>query len=265
MLLRIVAIAALFVPPFQAPTPAKPATAAETLPDAREIVNKHIKALGGREAILAHKSMRAVGTLSVPASGIEGPLEMIQAAEPNRMMLKTSVPGIGEILEGFDGSHAWSVNPMTGAMLKVGKELTQTKFDADFYKELYDPKNYTLKTVEKTTCPAGDSTPAGNAGIGRPCYKVAVSRIDGVEDTDFYDVETGLRAGSIATRESPMGQMTMTSVETGYKKFGNLMQATIITQTVMGVTQKITLTSVEYDTVKPGDFELPPSIKALIK
>jgi hypothetical protein len=62
-----------------------------------------------------------------------------------------------------------------------------------------------------------------------------------------------------------MGQMTMTSVETGYKKFGNMMQATIITQTVMGVQQKITLTSVEYDTVKPEAFEPPPSIKALIK
>ena len=253
MLLRIVAMAALMFAPQQATAPAKPAPAAETLPDAREIVNKHIKAIGGREAILAHKSMRAVGTLSVPASGIEGPLEMIQAAEPNRMMLKTSVQGIGEILEGFDGSHAWSVNPMTGAMLKVGKELTQTKFDADFYKELYDPKNYTLKTLEKTTFE------------GRPCYKVSVTRIDGVEDTDFYDVETGLRAGSIATRESPMGQMTMTSVESGYKKFGNMMQATIITQTVMGVQQKITLTSIEYDTVKPEAFDLPASIKALIK
>ena len=197
--------------------------------------------------------MRALGTLSVPQSGISGPIEMVQAAEPNRMLLKTSVPGIGDILEGFDGSHAWSVSPMTGPMLKVGKELTQTKFDADFYKELYDPKNYTLKTVEKTVFE------------GRPCYKIAVSRIDGVEDTDFYDVETGLRAGSIATRESPMGQMTMTSVEGGYKKFGNLMQATNITQTVMGVQQMITLTSVEYDKVKPEDFDPPQSIKALIK
>jgi hypothetical protein len=253
MLLRIVAVAALLFAPLQAPAPAKPAPAAETLPDAREIVNKHIKALGGREAILSHKSMRALGTLSVPQSGISGPIEMVQAAEPNRMLLKTSVPGIGDILEGFDGSHAWSVSPMTGPMLKVGKELTQTKFDADFYKELYDPKNYTLKTVEKTVFE------------GRPCYKIAVSRIDGVEDTDFYDVETGLRAGSIATRESPMGQMTMTAVEGGYKKFGNLMQATNITQTVMGVQQTITLTSVEYDKVKPEDLEPPPSIKALIK
>src|SRR3954467_13600371 len=107
---------------------------------------------------------------------------------------------------------------MTGPILKVGKELTQTKFDVDFYKELYDPKNYTLKTVEKTTFD------------GRPCYKVSVSRVDGIEDTDYFDVATGLRAGSVNTRESPMGQMTMTSVEGGYKKFGNLLQATTVSQ-----------------------------------
>jgi hypothetical protein len=178
---------------------------------------------------------------------------MIQAADPNRMILKTTVPGIGDIMEGFDGSHAWSVSPMTGPMLKIGKELTQTKFDADFYKELYDPKDYTLKTVEKTVFE------------GRPCYKILVSRIDGVQDTEFYDVETGLRAGSIVTRESPMGQMTMTSVESGYKKFGNLTHPTTVTQTVMGVQQTITLTSIEYDKVDPKDLAPPDSIKALIK
>ena len=40
-----------------------------TLPDAREIIDRHIKAIGGREAILAHKSMHATGTLSVPGAG----------------------------------------------------------------------------------------------------------------------------------------------------------------------------------------------------
>jgi hypothetical protein len=78
-------------------------------------------------------------------------------------------------------------------------------------------------------------------------------------------VATGLRAGSINTRESPMGQMTMTSVEAGYKKFGNLMQATTVTQTVMGVVQTITLTSVDYDKAEPASFEPPAAIKALIR
>jgi hypothetical protein len=254
MFSRFVAVAALLFAPVYAQAPAKPEAPAAALPDAREIINRHIQAVGGRDAILAHKSMHSMGTLAVPASGISGPIEMYGATGPDRVVVKTSVAGIGEILEGYDGSHAWSVSPMTGPMLKVGKELQQTKLDADFYTELRDPKKYvSVKTVEKATFD------------GRPCYKVSLNRIDGVEDFDFYDVATGLRAGSVSTRESPMGTMTMTSVESGYKKFGNLMQATAVTQKVMGVEQTITLTSVEYDKVDPAVFEPPAAIKALIK
>jgi hypothetical protein len=253
MFLRVATLAALLFAPFYAQAPAKTETASE-LPDAREIINRHIKAVGGREAILAHKSMHATGTLSVPASGISGPMEIFGATGPDRVLVKTTVTGIGDIMEGFDGSHAWSVSPMTGPMLKVGKDLTQTKFDADFYSELRDSKTYPeVKTLEKTTFD------------GRPCYKVSLKRIDGVEDFDYYDVATGLRAGSINTRETAMGTLTMTSVEGTYKKFGKLTQATTVTQQVMGVEQKITLATVEYDTVPASAFEPPPAIKALIK
>ncbi len=253
MLLKVATMAALLLAPLYAQAPAKTETAA-ALPDAREIINRHIKAIGGREAILAHKSMHATGTLAVPASGISGPMEIFGATNPDRVLVKTTVTGIGDISEGFDGSHAWSMSPMTGPMLKVGKELTQTKLDADFYSELRDPTKYpAVKTIEKTTFD------------GRPCYKVSVKRIDGIEDFDFYDVATGLRAGSINTRESPMGTLTMTSIEGEYKKFGKLSQATTVTQQVMGVEQKITLSTVEYDHVEPSAFEPPPAIKALIK
>ena len=254
MFLRLFAVAALLFAPYQAQAPAKPEAPAAALPEGRDVINRHIKAIGGADAVLGHKSMHATGTLSVPASGISGPIEIFGAAGPNRVVVKTSVPGIGDILEGFDGSHAWSMSPMTGPMLKVGKELEQTKLDADFYSELRDPKNYPeVKTVEKTTFE------------GRECYKVALKRIDGTEDFDLYDATTGLRAGSITTRESPMGTLTVTSVTGGYQKFGNMMIATTVSQKVIGIEQKIAMTTVEFDKVDPAVFEPPTAIKALIK
>jgi hypothetical protein len=247
-------LAALFVAPLyaQAPAPAAKSEKTEALPDARTIVDRHIKAVGGRDAILAHKSMHATGTLSVPASGINGPVELWGAA-PDNVMLKASVPGVGEIVDAYNGKNAWSISPMMGPSLKTGKELEQTKLDADFYSELRDPKKYTLKTIEKTTFD------------GRDCYKISVKRPDGSEDFDFYDVATGLRAGSINTRETQMGPMTVTNTELNYKKFGNLSHATAVTQKIMGIEQKITLDTVEYDKVDPSVFEPPAVIKALIK
>jgi hypothetical protein len=255
MLLRLVAMAALLFAPYQAPAPAKPAAQAETpLPDGRDIINKHVKAIGGAAAVMAHKSMHATGTLSVPASGLSGPVEIFGATAPDRVVVKATVAGIGDILEGFDGSHAWSMSPMTGPMLKVGKELSQAKLDADFYSELRDPKKYpVVKTLEKVDFK------------GRPCYKVQLTRIDGANDFDLYDAETGLRAGGITTRESPMGTVTVTSTVGGYTKFDNMLVSTTMSQNILGVEQTITITSVEFDNVDASKFEPPAAIKALIK
>ena len=253
MFLRVATMAALLFAPLYAQAPAKTETSS-ALPAAREIINRHVKAIGGREALLARKSMHAVGTLSIPAQGLGGPIEVWHAAAPNRMHMKFSVSGIGDIAEGFDGSHGWSLNPMTGPMLKVGKELTQAKLDVDFYGDLRDPKAYVeVKTVEKTTFD------------GRPCYKVSLKRVDGVADFDFYDVATGLRAGTINTRDTQMGVITMTSIESDYKQNGKLMQAMSVAQQVMGIEQKITFTMVEYDNVPASAFEPPAGIKALIR
>ena len=256
MFVRSAALAVLLVAPLhaQAPATSAPAAATETLPDGRELVERHIKAIGGRQALLGHKSLQIKGTMSVAKSGITAPIEIAAAANPDRMVMKTSVAGIGDIMEGFDGSHGWTVSPMTGPMLKVDKELQQAKLDADFYSDLRDPKKYTsVKTVEKTT------------HDGRPCYKVALTRIDGAQDFDFYDVETGLRAGSVITRETPMGKMTVTSSVGGYQKFANVLVPTTQTQSVMGVEQVLKVTSVEFDKVDPAVFAPPDAIKALIK
>ncbi len=245
----------------QAPAPAPPTTervapaaADPSLPAAREILDRHLKAIGGRDAVLSHKSAHATGTFTVPSSGLVGTVEMFSASGPDRLVLRVTIPGLGEMANGYDGSHGWAITPVTGPMLQQGKELDQTKLDADFYSELRDPKKYTsIKTLEKTDFE------------GRPCYKVSLVRIDGNEDLEFYDVQTGLRAGSIATRDTPMGRITTTNTEGDYKKFGNLLQATTMVQKMMGIEQKMTLTSVEYDNVPPSSFELPAPIKALIK
>ncbi len=252
MFLRVAAVAALLFVPLYAQAPAK-AVPPAALPPARDVINKYIKAVGGRDAILGHKSMHGTGTVSVPAQGMTGTIEIFGAA-PNLQVIKITMGGIGEISEGFDGTHAWSNNAMTGPTLKVGKELDQVKLDADFYSDLRDPKTYPdVKTVDKVTFD------------GKSCYKIELSRVDGSKDVDYYDVTTGLRAGVEGTRETQMGPITQTSIEGGYKKFGKLMQPTQLTTKAMGVEQRITLETVEYDTVQPSAFELPAAIKALIK
>ena len=259
-LLTVLGIAPLMLSAQTAQPPA-PAPKAETvtpapqppLPSARSIIDRHLKAVGGRDAVLAHSSTRAAGTFSVPSQGMTGAIEVF-AAKPNKSMIKINIPGVGDILEGYDGKHGWTVNPMTGPMLLEGKQLEEKRFDADFHGELHDDSRYqSITTLERSEFD------------GRQCYKLRLVKKDGSEEFEFYDVATGLKAGRIATRETPMGSVTGTAVETDYKKFGKLLQPTTVKNTMMNMQQVITITSIEYDTVPASAFELPAEIRALIK
>ncbi len=235
-----------------APKP-EPSVRTEALPSARSIIDRHIEAMGGRKAILAHTSSHATGTMTVAGSGITGVLD-IYSAKPDKSLVKISLGGIGDVFEGFDGTHGWSVSPMTGPMLTQGKELEEKKFDADFYSDLHAEGRYaSMKTVEKTTFES------------RPCYKVSLVKKNGSEDFDFFDVETGLKAGALGTRESQMGPMAVTQAHSDYKKFGDLLVPTTMKQTAMGVEQVLKITAIEFDNVPPSMFDLPKQIKALIK
>jgi hypothetical protein len=233
-----------------APPQAKPA---EALPAAQKVIDRHVEAVGGRQAIKAHNSISIKGTMTIPANGMTGSLELF-AARPNKTVVKTTIAGIGQISEGFDGAVAWSINPMTGPMLASGEELKQKAFDADFDGALNVASRYdAIKTLEKSTFE------------GRPVYKLALTRKGGGDDIEFYDADTGLKAGAIIERQNPMGTIAITTVVSNYKKFGNLLMPTQMTQTTSGVQIVTTFDAVEFDKVDPATFELPPPIKALVK
>ena len=238
-------------PPTAQPRP--PQVKIEPLPAARAIIDRHIAAVGGRKVILAHSSTHATGTVTIAGSGLTGTFEIF-SAKPNLSTLKITLGGIGDVFEGFDGTVAWNKSPMTGPMLSLGKELEQKRFDADFYADLHDASRYaSMKTVDKTTFD------------GRSCYKISLVRMDGGEDFDFYDAESGLKAGTLATRETSMGAITATQIVTDYKKFGDVLQPSVVKQTAMGVQQVLMFTSIAYDKVDPAVFALPAEIKALLK
>lgn len=242
-------------PPAVAPPVASPAADAKpaALPDARTIIDRHIAAIGGRDAILSHSSSRVTGRIEMPANGLSGPIEMF-AAKPDLSLLRMTLSGIGDMQEGFDGKVGWMTSPMTGPMLTEGRQLDQKKFDSDFFGDLKDPSRYeSITTVERTTFD------------GRECYKVRLVNEAGMEDVEFYDVETGLKAGGQMSRESPMGAMNSTFTHGDYRKFGKLLHPATQKISTMGVEQILTIESIEYDTVDPKVFDLPDAIKALVK
>jgi hypothetical protein len=237
-----------------ATAPAPQAKPAADLPAAEKIIERYIEAIGGRAALEAITSAHMKGTMSVPSAGLSGTIEM-WGAKPNKMLAKQSISGIGDAFEGFDGTVAWSNSPVTGPMLLTGDQLKERAAEADFAASLNPTLRYSaMKTVEKTTFD------------GKEAYKLSLTRREGgKEDIDFYDVATGLKLGSINTRQTPMGNMTLTNTLSDYQKFGGVLQPTKLKQAAGGIEGHITFTDVEFNKVDPAVFALPAEIKALIK
>lgn len=238
-----------------ASSPAKnPAASGTTaaLPSARSVIDAYVKAIGGRAALTARKSVRSTATLEVPAAGLKADIES-SSMPPNKMIMKTTMPGLGELMQGYDGTTAWAIDPMQGARVLAGPELEQMKSQADFLSELRDPAGFTsMEVVADTTFES------------RPVYKLRLVRKSGEEVREFYDKESKLLLGTQTTVQTGMGPVEATTIRREYKPLGGLLVPTKSIQRANGQEFVITVLTSEANTVDPTIFELPAQIKALV-
>ncbi len=204
--------------------------------------------------MLRHSTIRYVGTFEMPAAGVKGELSVVQAA-PNKMALLMSIPGMGQMSTGFDGTIGWQVNPMQGPRLLEGKELEQIREDAGPASMLRPADRIrSAETLELTTMG------------GQSCYKVKITYNSGRESYDCYSPDTGLLVASTQRQESAMGSIEVTTFLTDWKEFGGLKTATRLRQQMMGQEQIMTIDRLEFD--RPEDVkavEVPEQVKPLIK
>lgn len=156
---------------------------------------KYVKAIGGKEANEKIKSRYSKAVMELTPMGIKGTFETYAAA-PNKSYNKTSIAGLGDIVEGFDGQTAWSINPLQGNREKEGEELRQAKLTYEFYRETNLAKLYPkmeLKGVEKV----GDSD----------AYVVVGTPVGSPPETFYFDTKSGLIVRQDGTAVSPEGKI----------------------------------------------------------
>jgi hypothetical protein len=228
-------------------------TLAEKLPSAREVLDRSIKEMGGREAFLKLSSQVAKGRFEMPAQGLTGTIEL-SAAKPSKLLLSIELGALGKILSGYDGESAWIINPGMGPMLMEGKMREQMVAQADFFATLHDSALFSsMTTLGKTNFD------------GQDCFEVKLVRKNGDELREFYTVKTGLARGVIAKVESPLGTVQTTTFVTDYKKFGEILFATRVSQKMSGMEQVMTFQTVEFNQVPEARFELPKEVKTLVE
>ncbi|MEO7189790.1 MAG: hypothetical protein ABI051_01890 [Vicinamibacterales bacterium] len=225
--------------------------AQDPLPSAREIIARHVAALGGEAAYRVVRTVHARGRLEIPAQKVSGDLELF-SARPNKLLYRVTVGGIGVIETGFNGVAAWSVNPIVGPELLTGTQLSEAADDAWFDGTLHLSDHVReMTTVGRETFD------------GRPAYKVHVVFRSGNEQNEYFDIETGLQSGAEAPRTTPSGVVPTVNVFRNYRRFGLVLQATTLVQRALGFEQVVTITSCDYEPIPDSTFDPPPQVKAL--
>jgi hypothetical protein len=233
---------------------AGPAGAQSTaaLPTGREIVARHVAALGGEQAFRAMTSILARGRWEIPAQRISGALEL-RSARPSKLLYRVTVPGIGRIENGYDGRIGWSISPISGPELLTGRQLSETADEAWF-----DGTLHLAEHVRELT------TIGLETFDNKPAYRVRVVYRSGNEQFEFFDTTTGLQLGTEAVRATPQGNVPTVNILRDYRRFGTVLQASTVVQRALGFEQVVTITSCEYGTVTEDAFDPPAEVKALI-
>lgn len=233
--------------------PAAPILAQDAPPSGREVINRFIEAIGGRDAVLAQGGRHIFMKLEIPAQGMSGDLE-VYTQPPNKMLATVSIAGIGEMRQGFDGTTGWMMNPMVGPMVMDSLQLQQMRQNADAYSYLYpDEMIASLETVGTETFE------------GATCYNVKVTTTWGESYNEFFDTTTGLQVGSRRQQESPMGSMESTTIVSDYRDLDGLKAPFKTVVRTMGVDQVLTVDSAKVVTVPDSVFALPPEIRVLLE
>src|SRR5688572_29527910 len=207
------------------------------LPSGRDLVSRHVEALGGEQAFRGMSSVLARGRWEIPAQRIAGSLEL-RSARPSKLLYRVTVPGIGRIENGYNGRVGWTISPISGPELLTGRQLSETADEAWFDGALHLPEHVReLTTIGLETFD------------NRQAYRVRVLFRSGNEQFEFFDSATGLQIGTEAVRATPQGNVPTVNILRDYKRFGQILQATTIVQRALGFEQVVTITSCEFGTV----------------
>jgi hypothetical protein len=183
-------------------SPASPAAASPTID---EILDKYVKALGGKDAIEKLNTRIVKGSFDIEAANMTGSFENFQKS-PNKSATHISIQGFGDINSVYDGTKGWSNDPFSGFRELSGTELASTKREADIHAALNFKKNYPKLVVK-----GKEKVETSEA------YVVEATPEEGSTEKFYFDINSGLVVRHDSERESPQGKLAAEIYLTDYK------------------------------------------------
>jgi hypothetical protein len=223
-----------------------PAIVTAQKPTAQAIFDKHAAAVGGVAAFRAAETRTEIGTADITFAGVSAGYERKSAG--GKLLVTIDVAGFGQVLQGFDGTVAWAMDPQSGARKLEAAMTADMAAATSATAGLWEPGSY-------ATAEVGDAIDFE----GAKCWPVKIVSKSGTERTVYYDQTTGLKVGEVI--KGTAGEQKFVYAE--YKPFGALKMPTKVTQGTPNGDVIVSLTAVKFDPIDATAFALPDAVKAL--
>ena len=216
--------AAMFTPP------------AAELRDGREVerlLTRHLESLGSIDAFVRLHSRVTAATVNVVTSGLKYHMNISQK-QPNFVLNEQEIPGVGRVVQGYDGTTAWVNSEVQGYRTLKGEELQQVLANADMRAE----------AQLRWRCPLWRLL--GEREInGRRARGVALAALQGFVGNHYFDVENGrlLRIESNVSA-GPGGNLAVTIEFSDFRSVDGLTMPFVTTVTNPAVQSVTTVESV---------------------
>ena len=225
----------------------------EGLPTGKEVMERAIKAAGGREAFAKLNNRVVKAKLELKPMGLTGTATTYQA-RPCKAHSAIDIEGVGTILRGYDGDTMWEIHPMFGTRVVDGEEkavmFVLSQFDESNYEALYE-------TIECVGTEDVDGT---------ACYKVLATPKGGKPMTVYYAKESGLPLKSVFSLQTPAGEFPTETRPSEFKEVDGITIPHRVEETVAGTEIHTVTESIQHNVEMPDDrFDLPEEIKNLLE
>jgi hypothetical protein len=215
------------------------------LPTVDHVLDRYVQATGGRDALLRHQSMTMHWS--------EDNLRMVLYMKGGKTVQKITLPNGREILGGYDGKVAWSIDTTGKVHLPQGDVIKTIARDADMYYHLHVMQYFRSMAVV-------DVQPFN----GHPCYHLEGVNNWGQPNEQFYDTTTGLLLGYHFNTAWRGGNGDASTTFEDYRDFGGVRMAAKVTSRDGNDVTIDRLESVTYDDVDDQVFALPEAVRQAV-
>lgn len=221
-----------------------------------DVIKLHIKQLGGEEKLKAIKTIETQSVMLLPGPTGEMEAEVDQIQDGNKFLMVMNLPGLGEIQQGSDGKHFWTINPFQGDKLMDKEEtaMAREQFSSPF------PALQWLKGYD------GKITMKGEADVdGTQCYKLEFTPAVGNPMTRFFAVDSGQMLRMDAVQKGMAGEVKVEVYPSDFKEVDGISvpfkQVTSMEQGEL----TMEVDSIKFnEEISASKFKLPTSIQKLV-